>query len=179
LNVGNVTAYNVTGLTSGTTYYYQVRAVNSCGTSVSSGTITYATSPATPSAPTANAGTAAACTQITANWTASVNASSYRLDVSTVNTFASYVAGFQDLNVGNVTTYNVTGLTAGTTYYYQVRAVNSCGTSVSSGTITYATSPAAPAVPTSNPGSGATCTQITANWVASANATSYRLDDPQ
>jgi len=65
---------------------------------------------AAPAAPVSTAGSGAACTQITANWTASANATSYRLDVSTVIGFGSYVAGFQDLNVANVTTYNVSGL---------------------------------------------------------------------
>jgi gliding motility-associated-like protein len=176
LNVGNVVTYNVTGLTGGTTYYYRVRAVNACGTSASSSTITYATAPATPAAPTAIAGSGATCSQITANWTSSANATSYELDVSTSNTFATYVTGYQDLNVGNVVTYNVTGLTGSTTYYYRVRAVNACGTSTSSSTITYATAPATPAAPTANAGTGATCSQITANWASSANATSYELD---
>ena len=66
-----------------------------------------------PPAPVAAPGTGATCSQITANWAASAGATSYRLDVSTVNTFASYVAGYQDRNVGNVLTFNVTGLTAG------------------------------------------------------------------
>src|SRR4029079_1487698 len=176
LNVGNVITRNVTGLTAGVTYYYRVRASNTCGTSASSSVITYATSPATPAIPSADPGTAAACSQITANWTASANATAYFLDVSTVNTFASFVAGYNDLNVGNVITRNVTGLTAGVTYYYRVRASNTCGTSASSSVITYATSPATPAIPSADPGTAAACTQITANWTASANATAYFLD---
>ncbi len=36
---------------------------------------------------------------------------------------ASYVPGYENLNVGNVTSYMVTGLVQGTTYYYRVRAV--------------------------------------------------------
>ncbi|MCX6237610.1 MAG: hypothetical protein NTY07_08655 [Bacteroidia bacterium] len=102
----------------------------------------------TPAAPVANAGSGAACTQITANWTASTYATSYFLDVSTVIGFGSYVTGYQNSNVGNFTTFDVVGLTAGTTYYYRVRASNDCGTSVSSGTITYATTtlPAQPSV---------------------------------
>ena len=62
-----------------------------------------------------------------ANWAAVTGATSYILDVSTVSTFASFVAGFNGLNVGNVITYNVPGLSAGT-YYYRVRAVNATPT---------------------------------------------------
>ncbi len=176
LNVGNVTTRSVTGLTAGTTYYYRVRAGNSCGTSGNSGTITYATSPATPAAPVAAAGSAAACTSISANWAASSNGTAYYLDVSTVSNFASFVSGYNNLNVGNVTTRSVTGLTAGTTYYYRVRAGNSCGTSGNSGTITYATLAATPAVPGTAAGSNAACTSISANWAASSNGTAYYLD---
>ena len=100
-----------------------------------------------PVAPVALAGSGADCSQITANWDASTGTTAYFLDVSTSNTFSSYVTGFQDRNVGNVLTFNVTGLTAGTLYYYRVRSQNSCGTSGNSGTIASATSPAAPAQP--------------------------------
>ena len=51
-------------------------------------------------------------------------ATSYRLDVSTSNTFVTYVPGYQDRNVGNATSQNVTGLAANTVYYYRVRAFN-------------------------------------------------------
>ncbi|MDD4223757.1 MAG: lamin tail domain-containing protein [Candidatus Cloacimonetes bacterium] len=47
----------------------------------------------------------------------------------------NYVTGYQNLDVGNVTTYPVTGLTAGTTYYYVVRAYNAYGTSDDSNAI--------------------------------------------
>lgn len=51
-----------------------------------------------------------------------------------------YVAGYQNLPVGNVTSYNVTGLTPNTTYYYVVRAENGSGTSANSNEITVTTS---------------------------------------
>ena len=176
LNVGNVTTRNITGLTAGTTYFYRVRANNSCGTSANSAVIAYATLPATPDAPVSAAGTNAACTSISANWAASANATAYFLDVSTVNTFATFVTGFSNLNVGNVTTRSITGLTAGTTYFYRVRANNSCGTSANSAVITYATLPATPAAPVASAGTNAACTSISTNWAASANATTYFLD---
>lgn len=126
LNVGNVTSYLVTGLSATTTYYYRVRATNMAGTSGNSNAVTVLT---VPSAPVATAASGITSSAFDANWNASTGASSYRLDVSTSNVFASFVTGYQDLNVGNVTTYGVTGLTGSTVYYFRVRAVNASGAS--------------------------------------------------
>jgi elongation factor P hydroxylase len=57
-----------------------------------------------------------------ASWGSVSGAIGYRLDVSTSSSFSSYVDGQQDLDVGNVTGWVVTGLNPGTTYYYRVRA---------------------------------------------------------
>ncbi|NTW34245.1 MAG: hypothetical protein HGB12_16775 [Bacteroidetes bacterium] len=90
-------------------------------------------------APVATAGSGATYTQITANWNSSVDATHYHLDVSTSIGFANFITGFNNLDVGNVTSYNVIGLTDGTTYYYRVRAENVCNTSGNSNIITYNT----------------------------------------
>jgi phosphodiesterase/alkaline phosphatase D-like protein len=80
-----------------------------------------------------------------------IGATGYRLDVSTNNSFSTYVTGYQNLNVGNVLSRNVTGLNASTTYYYRVRAYNGAGTSGNSNTIsvTTLTATGAPVVTTS------------------------------
>ncbi|MBA2744972.1 MAG: hypothetical protein H0U44_01990, partial [Flavisolibacter sp.] len=52
-----------------------------------------------------------------------------------------FVPGYQNLNVGNVTSYNVTGLAPNTNYYYVVRATNAAGTSVNSNEINVVTAP--------------------------------------
>jgi hypothetical protein len=84
------------------------------------------TPPAAPAAPTFASVTS---TGFTVEWLAVPGATSYRLDVSTSSTFATYFT--QDLAVsGNAQA--VTSLSPGTTYYARVRAVNSGGTSASS-----------------------------------------------
>jgi hypothetical protein len=104
-----------------------------------------------PVAVVASAATGISCSQFTANWNAVSGATSYFLDVSTSNTFASFVTGYENLNIGNVTTYNITGFPGGVACYYRVRATNSCGTSASSGTITVNTDTQSPTLMFKNP----------------------------
>lgn len=136
LDVGNFTSKAVSGLNAGTTYYYRVRAYNTGGTSGNSGTITVVTVPA---APSANGASGITSDAFTANWNSTAGATGYRLDVSTNSGFADFVSGYQNLDVGNVVSQNVTGLGAGKTYYYRLRAYNGSGTSANSGTITVTT----------------------------------------
>jgi hypothetical protein len=56
-----------------------------------------------------------------ATWGNVSGAKGYLLDVSTSNSFSSYVDGYHGLDVGNVNGRAVTGLNPGTTYYYRVR----------------------------------------------------------
>src|SRR5688572_7126460 len=65
----------------------------------------------------------------TAQWSSVSGALAYRLDVSTVSNFASFVSGYNNLQVGSefTTQHNVSGLSPNTTYWYRVRAENSGG----------------------------------------------------
>src|SRR5437762_2108794 len=132
LNVGIVISRSVSGLSAGKTYYYRVHTLSSGGTSVNSNVISVTTVPATP---TASAATNVTTSGFTAHWSSVTGATSYRLDVSKSSTFSSFVSGYQSLNVGNVTSRNVTGLTTKTTYYYRLRASDSGGTSVNSNVV--------------------------------------------
>ncbi len=170
LDVGNVTSQAVSGLSGGTTYYYRLRAVNASGTSADSNSITVLTVPA---APVATAATSISETGFTANWNAATGAAGYRLDVSLSNTFASFVSGYNNLDVGNVTTYPVSGLSGSITYYYRLRAVNASGTSADSNTITVLTVPSAPVATAAT---NVTGSSFQANWNTVLSATGYRLD---
>ncbi len=139
LDVGNVLSRSVTGLTAGTTYFYRVRAYNGSGPSGNSSTITLTTLAGTPAPPNATVASSITANSFTANWGISSGATGYRLDVSTSNTFATFVTGFNDLDVGNVTNRSVTGLSSNTQYFYRVRAYNGTGTSGNSNTVTATT----------------------------------------
>jgi len=176
LDVGNVTSRSVTGLSAGTTYYYRVRAYNSGGTSGNSNTISVTTTVNPPSAPTATSATSVTTSSFTANWNSVSGATGYRLDVATNSSFTNYVSGYQNLDVGNVTSRSVTGLSAGTTYYYRVRAYNSGGTSGNSNTISVTTTVNPPSAPTATSATSVTTSSFTANWNSVSGATGYRLD---
>lgn len=81
-------------------------------------------------APTTTAATIVDSVSFRANWTSAVNASSYYLDVATDSQFTSFVPGFQNLNVNNVTSYVVTGLTTNQNYFYRLRSFFTTGYSM-------------------------------------------------
>jgi hypothetical protein len=89
----------------------------------------------TPRAPKAANATHVTATSFTAKWHSVSGATGYRLDVATDASFVNYVPGYQDLDVGNITSRNVTGLTPNTNYYYRLRAYNGNGTSPNSNVI--------------------------------------------
>jgi hypothetical protein len=76
-----------------------------------------------------------------ASWPSVNGALGYMLDVSTSDSFSSYVDGYHDLDVGNVTARVVAGLNRGTTYYYRVRAYGATGPTSYSAVIRITTEP--------------------------------------
>src|SRR5947207_5286069 len=126
--------------------------------------------PATiPLPPIAHPATYIASNSFTTNWSSVSGATGYRLDVSPNSSFSTYVAGYQNLNVGNTTSRSVTGLNASTRYYYRVRAYNISGTSGNSNVVNAVTlSATGPAVVITNP----------ATLIASFSATLNGSVDP-
>lgn len=129
------TSYNVSGLTSGNTYEFQVK------TTCNSGTSSYSTSKQFTTTSTTSCGVPAnlvasnvAQTTATVTWGAVTSATSYslRYKLSTASTWTT---------VSSLTaaTYNLTGLTAASTYDFQVSATCASGTSAYSATTQFTT----------------------------------------
>jgi hypothetical protein len=106
-----------------------------------------------------------------ANWT-DVGASTYYLDLSSDN-FSSLVTGYSNLNVGKVTSYQVSGLVPGTSYQYRIRSSDGAQTSGNSNTVNVAT---LPSTPVASVATSVTQTSFVANWSLVSSATSYSLD---
>jgi hypothetical protein len=140
----NVTTYtdSDSALLDGTQYYYKVCATNSAGDSAFSNEVNGIT---TMRVPTGLSATAVSSSQINLTWTDnSLSESGYRIEQSPVDDLH-----FVEIHVTgpNATSYNVTGLNAGTKYYYRVRAYNSITTSAYSSeknATTLSTIPVAP-----------------------------------
>lgn len=83
-------------------------------------------------APTLNDASAVTATGFTTSWAAVTGAEKYLLDVSTVNTFATTVTGYNKKEITGAVTTPVTGLTASTKYYFRVYSKKGTVTSVAS-----------------------------------------------
>jgi len=148
--------YTVTGLTNGTSYIFQVAAVNGVGTGSYSSSSASVTLPTTPGTPTNLVGTFGNAL-VSLTWTAPTSNGG--------NTITNYYYKYSSDNGNNWSTpaltgsssasYTVTGLTNGTSYIFQVAAVNGVGTgsySSSSASVTPATTPGAPTITSVTPG---------------------------
>ena len=137
----------VTGLTNGTAYTFQVRAINEFGTGalsdVSNAVTPAAGAPGTPTNVAATAGINSA----TVTWTAPENdggspITGSRIEVRTGTTVVT-TATFTDAATSQV----VTGLTPGTAYSFVVKAVNNTGAGVASAASNVVTTPNPPGAP--------------------------------
>ena len=138
VNIGLSTSQPISGLVPSTTYYWHVRAVNIADTTYSNGAPTafwYFTTAALPppadfSKLSPSDGATTPGTSVTLTWSASSDATSYQVCYDTTNACSSWTDN------GALTSKQISGLAASTTYYWHVRAVNTSSTTYSNGTTT-------------------------------------------
>jgi autotransporter-associated beta strand protein len=155
--------YVVTGLDNNTTYYFEVFATNTGGSTSDSTAVSTTTPLGAPTGFSAAAGN----TQVTLTWAPVSGATSYSIVESTATN-----GTFTNIGDSIGPSYTATALTNGTTYYFAVAAIDANGTGPDS-TLASATPtanvPLAPTGLTATPGNA----EVTLNWNASAGATSY------
>ena len=162
------TSYVNTGASTGTTYYYRVKAVNRNGmASGYSNIVSCKAKAAAPAAPSVTAGNSSTG-KPRLTWKAVSGAVSYRIYRS-----ESRGTGYSLLGTTSSTSYVNTGAAAGKTYYYRVKAVNRDGMASAYSNIVSgkATLPA----PVLNIGLSVSSGKPMLAWDAVPGATSYRI----
>ncbi|HET9833330.1 MAG TPA: fibronectin type III domain-containing protein [Vicinamibacterales bacterium] len=169
---GGVTAssYVTSALQSGVTYYWQVVAKNSGGSTAGPmwSFTTVPPPPTIPNSPTPSNGATGLSVPVAVSW-ASSGASSYDVNLGTTNPPATFATGLSTPSAV------LSNLQSGTTYYWQVVAKNGSGSSTSLvwSFTTALAPPSAPATPFPSSGaSGVSSTSLSLAWSASG-ATSY------
>lgn len=159
-----VTSYSNSGLNSSTTYFYQVRAVNSIGESAPSNTGQATTNG--PPLPAANLQiTSVGSDSISLLWAPSNdgNPQYYRI-------FRAGSAGGPFSKIDSVphpqNTFTNTGLTPATGYFYHIDAVNNFGSSAISNQVSETTNGVAPVPPTALQATVLSPTQASLTWQA-------------
>jgi len=98
-----------------------------------------------PAPPAGLTATAVSASQINLSWTASTDdtgVAGYRVDVSTDPAFSSFVPGYNNKDIGNLTQAAIAGLASQTIYYARVRAYDAASNMSSNSTTASATTDA-------------------------------------
>ena len=176
----NTTSYSDSVLTPATSYTYRMLATNVIGNSPYSDTasaITLALPPA-PAAPSSLTATASSTSQINLTWTDnSGDETGFKIERCS----GAGCSAFTPIaTVGaNVASYSNTGLTAGTSYSYRVRAYNDGGDSGYSNTASATTqsAPVLPAAPSNLVATAVSRSQINLTWTDNAtNETGFYIE---
>ena len=179
-STGSTTNAVLSGLVTSTTYYWQVRATNSGGVTTANGDLwwSFTTVPAAPAAfnkTSPSSGSTNISLSPSLSWGTSSGAASYEYCYDTVNDSA---CGSSWVTTGTNTSVVLGSLTTSTTYYWQVRAINTGGTTeANSGSWwSFSTVPPPPAAfSKTSPASGSINASLapTLSWGTSSGAVSY------
>jgi fibronectin type 3 domain-containing protein len=163
------TTFSDTGLNPGDSFDYQIVPLDSAGPGAASNTVTATTLPATVSGLSA---TAKSSTEVDLQWNAAAGAVSY-----TVRRAPSGTTNWTTVSSGAAaTTFADTNVGPGTSYDYQVAAVDGGGTGAFSATQTATTPPNAPGQVSGLKAKAVSPTEIDLTWTATPGATTYEVD---
>ena len=139
---GPNTSFSNTGLTSGATYQFRVRACDAVSPTpncTALSTVKSGTTLSLPVAPTGVSVGSPTTSSLTVSWNTVAGATSYKVYRMTSSGAVDATVPTLDVSAPN-TTLNVTGLASGTTYYFAVSSFNSVGESARSATASGVTS---------------------------------------
>ncbi len=150
ISEGSAYSYPISGLATGTTYYYKAYAANSAGTSsgspVSFTTSVAATAPTVTSDSVSSIDSGYGTINGTVTAVGSSTITQYGFVYGTTSSCTSQAIVGYTISQGSSFSYQLSGLSAGTTYYYKAYATNAVGTSY--GSLNYFTTTASAATPT-------------------------------
>ncbi|MDQ1686221.1 MAG: large repetitive protein, partial [Frankiaceae bacterium] len=158
----------VSSLTNGQAYYFRVAAINTVGTGTPAATAGTFTPIGTPAAPTNVSATRGATQAVILSWTAPSDNGGSAITSYVVRKSTDSGANWTTLGTTTGSPVNITGLTNGTSYVFDVAAINSIGAgtySAASNAVTPATLPGAPTQVSGAAGDG----QVSVTWTAPSN----------
>jgi len=165
------TSYTDTGLTTGKTYYYKVRAYCTAGGTTTYGNYSsYKYAKPVPATPTLTA-KSAGYTSIKLTWTAVSGRTGYKLYRAT-----SSDGTYSLVKTTTSTSYTNTGLKTGKYYYYKVRAYRTVGSTTTYGNYSsYKYAKPVPSAPASVKAARVSSKSIKVTWGAVSGATRYQV----
>jgi FtsP/CotA-like multicopper oxidase with cupredoxin domain/fibronectin type 3 domain-containing protein len=168
--IANAVTFTDTPVTPGSTYAYQVRAVNATGASAFAGPVSLLVPPV-PAAPTALTLLQTSATNVRVNWVDNAtNETGYEVYRSLNGGTFSLVT----TTTANTTSYN-SAVIGGNTYAFQVRAINLSGASAYAGPLSILVK-TPPAAPTGLTAAQNSATTVVLNWTDNAtNETGFQL----
>jgi fibronectin type 3 domain-containing protein len=169
VGVTATTSYTNRSLTPSTTYYYQVQANDSDGDTSPMSAAAWATTLPSPNTPTSLVAAATSATKISLTWTETVPPKGLPIGNYQVSCGLSPGSLSKVATVLN-TSYNYSGLTAGTTYYCAVLATDTGGDLSAMSAPVSVTTDALPGAPTNVVATANSSTKVTVTWTENVPA---------